>query len=408
MSDYSLYLHIPFCQHRCSYCDFNTYAGLEKLIPDYVRALCREIEFSAESLCTHPRVQTIFFGGGTPSLLPIPEMEKVLKTIQRNFELRNDLELTLEANPGTLSLDYLCHLRALGVNRLSLGMQSANTEELGLLERQHNVEDVILAVKWARQAGFDNLNLDLIFGLPYQEMGTWQRTLNFALNLNPDHFSLYALTLEHGTPMQHWTQRGLLPEADPDLAAEMYEWASERLAVAGYAHYEISNWGKRRSNGEIMACRHNLQYWRSLPYLGYGAGAHGFVNHVRIANVLPPAVYIRRLSESNTVKYGHRNAASSLGNISFPRTPATANYQPLARETEIGETMMMGLRLTDEGVSAIEFQRRFGRELKAVYEKEIHELIELGLLEWAGKDGDCLRLTPHGHLLGNQVFMRFI
>lgn len=408
MSDFSLYLHIPFCGHRCSYCDFNTYAGLRELIPDYVRALCREVEFSAESLDAPPAVQTIFFGGGTPSLLPIPELEKILNAIRGNFSLRNDLELTLEANPGTVSLDYLRDLHSLGVNRLSLGMQSANTEELSLLERQHDVRDVILAVKWARQAGFDNLNLDLIFGLPYQEMETWQRTLNFALNLNPDHFSLYALTLEHGTPMQHWTARGLLPEADPDLAAEMYEWASEHLESGGYAQYEISNWGKRRSDGKIMACRHNLQYWRSLPYLGYGAGAHGFAGHVRVANVLPPGVYIRRLSQGSSWNNRDQNGNGSRGHLSFPRTPATSSSQALDRRTEIGETMMMGLRLTEEGVSAREFQRRFGQELEEVYPDEIRELIEIGLLEWSQIEGDRLRLTYKGRLLGNQVFMRFI
>lgn len=408
MSDFSLYLHIPFCGHRCSYCDFNTYAGLQGLIPGYVRALCREIEFSAESFGAPPPVHTIFFGGGTPSLLPIPELERILTAIQCNFSLRNDLELTLEANPGTVSLDYLLDLHALGVNRLSLGMQSANTEELSLLERQHDVQDVILAVKWARQAGFDNLNLDLIFGLPYQEMGTWQRTLNFALNLNPDHFSLYALTLEHGTPMQHWTARGLLPEADPDLAAEMYEWASERLEAGGYAQYEISNWGKRRSDGQIMACRHNLQYWRSLPYLGYGAGAHGFAGHVRVANVLPPAVYIRRLSPDGYLNKLGGKGTSSRRNLSFPRTPATSSSQDLDRRTEIGETMMMGLRLTEEGVSAMEFQHRFGQELKLVYPDEIKELMAVGLLEWSGFGDDRLRLTPKGRLLGNQVFMRFV
>jgi len=408
MSDFSLYLHIPFCGHRCSYCDFNTYAGLQELIPDYVRALSREIEFSGESLDATPAVHTIFFGGGTPSLLPIPELERILNAIQGNFSLRNGLELTLEANPGTVSLDYLRDLHALGVNRLSLGMQSANIEELSLLERQHDVQDVILAVKWARQAGFDNLNLDLIFGLPYQEMGTWQHTLDFALKLNPDHFSLYALTLEHGTPMQHWTARGLLPEADPDLAAEMYDWASERLEAGGYAQYEISNWGKRRSDGQIMACRHNLQYWRSLPYLGYGAGAHGFAGHIRVANVLPPAVYIRRLSQGTSPIKPGQKGTGSREKLSFPRTPATSSSRTLDRRTEVGETMMMGLRLTQEGVSDREFQRRFGQELKFVYPNEIRELIEVGLLEWSGTGDDRLRLTPKGRLLGNQVFMRFI
>lgn len=394
MAPYSIYLHIPFCIHRCAYCDFNTYAGIEDQIPGYVDALCREIEQGAVSAGERLPVHTIFFGGGTPSLLTPAQVERILSTLERVFNFQPDIEITLEANPGTVSLPYWKKLHSIGVNRLSLGMQSANTEQLRLLERQHGLFDVLQAVEWARTAGFDSLNLDLIFGIPYQTQEMWQETLERTLLLRPDHLSLYALTLEHGTPMQNWVNRGLLPAPDDDLAADMYEAASQRLMEAGFVQYEISNWARRDEKGKIYACRHNLQYWRNLPYLGFGAGAHGYARGVRTANVLSPAAYIKRCMSGSSQE--------------FPRTPATVEVNPINQQAEIGETMMMGLRLTQEGVSKEVFEARFGRALTSVYNQQIDRLKKLGLLEWAGVDGDILRLTTRGRLLGNQVFMEFI
>lgn len=396
MVSYSIYLHIPFCKHRCVYCDFNTYAGLEGLIPEYTRALCREIEFSAAS-GERRNAHTVFFGGGTPSLLPADAIEAVLEAMGGAFSFSSDLEMTLEANPGTLSLEYLKTLRRFGINRLSLGMQSAHPGELRLLEREHDFHDVIRAFSWARKVGFDNLNLDLIFGLPYQTLENWKNSLMLASDLRPEHLSLYALTLEHGTPMQKWVERGLLSEPDADLAAEMYEWAGEHLEGAGYMQYEISNWARKDRNGRIMACRHNLQYWRCLPYLGYGAGAHGYTGDLRIANVLSPAGYIERMQDKHNDQI-----------ISFPRTPATASAVNIDRTSEKSEFMMMGLRLTEEGVSRVGFQARFGEELEVVYDHQIRRLVGLGLLEWHGKNQETLRLTRRGRLLGNQVFVEFV
>jgi oxygen-independent coproporphyrinogen-3 oxidase len=345
-------------------------------------------------------VHTIFFGGGTPSLLPSVELEKIFQSLQAAFMLQDDLEITLEANPGTLSQAYLNDLRSLGVSRLSLGAQSAHPEELRLLERQHDYLDVVRAVTWARRAGFDNLNLDLIFGLPGQQLQAWQETLNLALDLHPEHISLYALTVEHGTPLSHWVSHGLVSAPDPDVQADMYEWASDRMAQAGYTQYEISNWGIRNGGGEILACFHNLQYWRNQPYLGFGAGAHGYAGGVRTANVLAPGAYIQRLTQSLD--------GSLRPALAFPRTPATQAAQPIDQHTEIGETMMMGLRLTREGVSRSAFIKRFGLDMEEYFRKEIKELVSYGLIEWAGEGNDILRLTQRGRLLGNQVFMRFI
>ena len=397
MAPYSLYLHIPFCRHRCAYCDFNTYAGLESLIGNYTRALCREIEHAAEGFPALAGVHTLFFGGGTPSLLPLFALEQILTTLRAGFALPDDAEITLEANPGTVSLDYLRGLRALGINRLSMGMQSADPNDLRILEREHNFFDVVNAVKWARQAGFENLNLDLIFGLPYQSFESWKHTLDLAVGLHPDHLSVYSLILEHGTPMNAWVERGLLPMPEDDLAASMYEWTMERLPRDGYEQYEISNWARRDAYGQVMACHHNLQYWYNQPYLGLGAGAHGFAGGVRTANVRAPRAYIERLTYSAQRK--------SKKERKFPRTPATVNVTPIDRMTEMQETMMVGLRLVEEGVSAEAFEARFGEKAEAVFEKELRKLVGNGLLEWAG---ERVRLTKRGRMVGNQVFMLFV
>lgn len=396
MQSYSVYLHIPFCTHRCGYCDFNTYAGLEDLIPAYCRALHTEITWARSTEERLP-VHTIFFGGGTPSLLPAAEIERALEAISDSFVVQPGAEITIEANPGTLSQDYLHNLRSAGVNRISLGVQSAHPGELRLLERIHDYGDVTRAVAWARRAGFDNLNLDLIFGLPEQPLENWQRTLGLAMGLEPEHFSLYALSLEHGTPFGTWARRGLLSTPDPDLAADMYEWASERLECSGYLQYEISNWAAPDVSGAPHSCRHNLQYWRNLPYLGFGAGAHGFAAGVRTANVLSPAAYIQRMAEAS-------NSARPPA-PPFPHTPAVQTAHSIDRAAEIGETMMMGLRLVREGVSNTNFCARFGQPLTELFGLQIERLTRLGLLEW---HDDCLRLTRRGRLLGNQVFVEFI
>ncbi|MCL4527933.1 MAG: radical SAM family heme chaperone HemW [Chloroflexi bacterium] len=394
----SLYFHIPFCAHRCAYCDFNTYAGQESLIPAYVEALCKEIEFLGLHAPERISVHTVFFGGGTPSLLSPKQFELILRSIRDDFDLVENAEITMEANPGTVSLDDIKELHALGVNRISFGVQSANAEELRMLERAHNFFDVIEAVASARKAGFDNLNLDLIYGLPEQTLQAWQMTVKRILDLQPEHISAYALTLEHGTPFGRWAARGWRPVPDPDLAAEMYEWASEAFEAAGYIQYEISNWSK-----PSRECVHNLQYWRGLPYLGLGAGAHGYANGYRYSNVLRIKTYIERL------KIDHRSL-----NTDFPLSPAVVNHHRQTFHDDMSEYMITGLRLTRDGIAASAFRQRFGRELPDVYSSETKELIRLGLLEWHEEtseglnSSEVLRLTRRGRLLGNQVFMQFV
>ena len=421
--DYSLYLHIPFCTHRCAYCDFNTYAGQEAMIPAYVEALCKEIEFVG-LLLPSPKgrgagggVHTIFFGGGTPSLLSPKQFESIFHSIRSNFTLTDDAEITMEANPGTISYGNLLELRKIGINRISYGVQSANTEELRMLERAHDFFDVIEAVASARRAGFENLNLDLIYGLPEQTLSTWQTTVKRILDLHPEHISAYALTLEHGTPFGRWSSRGLLPLPDPDLAAEMYEWLSETLEEDGYVQYEISNWAKEINNQRSgtqpgthnlqpstpsLACRHNLQYWRGLPYLAFGAGAHGYSSGYRYSNVLRIKTYIDRLTHYELTHY------------QFPLSPATVNHHKQSLQDDMSEFMMIGLRLTREGVSESDFQERFGQSVCEIFGKEIDGLLNSGLIErflppnGRRAGGEGIRLTERGRLLGNQVFMQFV
>ncbi len=437
---YSLYFHIPFCAHRCAYCDFNTYAGQEALIPAYVDALCKEIDYVGRVAASdserriETKAHTIFFGGGTPSLLSPSQFDSIFQAIRASFTLTDDAEITIEANPGTVKFDALRQLREIGINRISFGVQSANMEELRMLERTHDFFDVIEAVTSARKAGFDNLNLDLIYGLPEQTLQTWQTSLKRILDLHPEHISAYALTLEHGTPFGRWSAKGLMPLPDPDLAAEMYEWASETLEANGYMNYEISNWAKlKKDEGGIMkdeasdtnssfilenssfACRHNLQYWRSLPYLAFGAGAHGYAHGYRYSNVLRIKTYIERLvnlqtSGLDTPLKEHSGLLDQR--LPFPLTPVTVNHHKQTTQDDMSEFMMTGLRLTQEGISETEFANRFGTSLREVYAKEIDELLKLGLIESKTseffKNSEVLRLTPRARLLANQVFMRFV
>lgn len=389
--NYSLYFHIPFCTHRCAYCDFNTYAGQEALIPAYVEALCKDVEFVGQRERGEGKAYTIFFGGGTPSLFSPGQFEAVFQSIRHHFTLADEAEITMEANPGTVSCENLIQLRRLGMNRISYGVQSANMEELQMLERAHNFFDVIEAVTSARKAGFENLNLDLIYGLPEQTLQTWQTTVKRILDLHPEHISAYALTLEHGTPFGRWASKGLLPLPDPDLAAEMYEWLSETLEASGYHQYEISNWSIPGHE-----CRHNLQYWRGLPYLAFGAGAHGYANGYRYSNVLRIKTYIERLKPIH----------GQIANFEFPLSPVTVNSHRQTHQDDMSEFMMTGLRLTQEGISQAEFQARFGQSIYDVYGKEIDDLLKLGLLE--NGLGKRIRITKRGRLLGNRVFMRFV
>ena len=287
-----LYLHIPFCTAKCGYCDFNSYAGHEHMIPSYADTLVKDAGLWREAVGGR-EVETVFFGGGTPSLNPVEEMAKILAGMRGAFEIAVDAEVALEANPGSITTEYLRGLRDIGFNRLSIGIQSFDDEELVVLDRIHTGEDARAAFASARAAGFDNVNLDLIYGLSEQPLSAWQGNLEEALALGPEHLSLYALTVEDGTPLARDVERGRVQAPDPDMQAEHYEWTQERLTRAGYEHYEISNWARPGHR-----CKHNLVYWENREYLGLGAGAHSFLNGVRFSTVLLPNRYAELVDES--------------------------------------------------------------------------------------------------------------
>jgi oxygen-independent coproporphyrinogen-3 oxidase len=393
-SAFALYLHIPFCAVRCAYCDFNTYAGLEASFEPYTVALVREIT-AAGAARGRPAVRTVFVGGGTPTVLPPNLLAGALAACREAFDVAPDAEITSEANPGTTDGPRFAALRAMGVNRLSLGAQSFDDAELRWLGRIHSAGEAVAAFDAARAAGFANINLDLIFGLPGQTPAAWARTLDRAIHLGPEHLSLYSLIVEPGTPLADQVRRGAVAAPDDDLAADLYDTACEALAAAGYEQYEISNWAKHRGQGpgardqfpaSSFQCRHNLVYWRRESYLGFGAGAHSFDGAAerRWWNVRPVPEYVRRITQGR---------------------PAEADGETLDRRTALGETMMLRLRLIQEGVADARFRAQFGVGLDEAFGAEIAALVGRGLLE---RLPDRVRLTPRGRLLGNQVFAAFL
>ncbi len=281
-------------------------------------------------------------------------------------------------------------MREIGFNRISLGIQTTQQRHFDLMGRIHNFSDAINALFWSRKAGFDNVNCDLIYGLPNQTLLEWQETINRVLELKPQHFSLYALGIEAGTPLYSWVNRGLVSSPDDDLAAEMYEFAEEELEKNGYSSYEISNFRLLDAKND-WKCRHNLQYWRNEPYLGLGAGAHGYINGHRIENVTQVPQYISLLSKN----------PKDTENFS----PAVKLATQIDKFTEMQETMMVGLRLTEEGISIEQFFKRFQIKPQEVFFNEIEELEGLGLIEINEK---IIRLSKKGVLLGNLVFQKFV
>lgn len=393
----ALYVHVPFCQTKCPYCDFNTYAGIESLIPAYVSALRREVELWGE-LLQRPRTSTVFLGGGTPSYLPERELKRVLASIFSAFELTPDAEITMEANPGDLSPEVLGRFRDSGVNRLSIGVQSLDDSMLQTLGRRHSAKDAIQSVIEATNAGFANLNVDLMFGLPNQQLSIWEETLRRVLDLHTTHVSAYALTVEPNTPFGAMSRSGKMPLPDEDLAAEMYLLTCERLESAGFGHYEISNWARPG-----FESRHNLAYWRSAPYLGVGPGAHSYLPqlHARFWNIRSPRTYVNRLAGAEelaalTEAQIPPECMSALGIVDSVEAGTTTS--------ELADALMMGLRLRD-GVSIQAIASRFGADLRTTHRRPIADLAAAGLLE---EDGDRLKIPHKSWIVGNEVFERMV
>ncbi len=391
----SLYLHIPFCTYRCSYCDFNTYTTIGDVQGDYADALAAEIAFAGRASDVKRPVRTIFFGGGTPSVMSLADLEKIMRSVDDHFHLQPRAEITLEANPETINQSYVDGLKNLGINRISFGAQSALAQDLTVLGREHTFQTVIDGVDMARTSGINNLSIDLIYGVPGQTVQSIHKTLDEVLALELPHLSLYCLTVEPGTPLHRDVNNGQIPHPDPDMAADQYDAVTERLAETDLEQYEISNWAKPG-----LESQHNLAYWYNAEYLGLGAGAHGHAGNTRYHIVRRPRTYIRRLTEASESKA-----------LPYPLTPAVAESHPIDNSEEMADTIMMGLRLLKEGLNADKFESRFGKSLNTVHGDTITELIDLELLEWQtlSKDlGPSLHLTEKGRFLSNQVFHRFI
>jgi len=371
----ALYIHVPFCRRKCPYCSFVSYDYREADITLYLSALKNELIRRAGGEC----IRSIYFGGGTPSLLSVKYIGDLISAISSLSTVEEAAEITIEANPGTINRVYLTAIRELGVNRLSLGVQSMNNKELTLLGRIHTGEDAKEAVRFARGSGFDNLSLDLIYGLPGQTLSDWRHSLDEAIAMEPEHLSLYALTLEADTPMWRAIKEGSLPDIDPDLSAEMYELAEDLLAAHNYGHYEISNWARQGQE-----CRHNLTYWRNLPYLGVGVAAHSCLDGHRLANTKSLDKYMDGF----------------FGKVS----PVLELDEEINPELELAETVILGLRLC-AGIDIDDIRGRFGIDILLHYHQQVEELAGYGLLEHA--DG-YLKLTRRGRLLSNEVFWRFL
>ena len=391
----SLYVHVPFCQTKCPYCDFNTYQGIEGLMSPYVEALAAEIGAWGRAL-GGPPVNTVFFGGGTPSYLPDGDLGRIMETVEGAFRIRPDAEVTVEANPGDLTAAKARSLLAQGINRVSIGVQSLDNDLLNLLGRRHDADGALAAFRAVRDAGFDNVNLDLIYGLPRQSLGQWQDTLQRLAALEPAHISLYALSVEEGTPLHRWVEGGQVPHPDADLAADMYQFARELLGQRGYHHYEISNWSRPG-----LASQHNLAYWRNLPYLGVGPGAHSCLGGYRFWDTDPPRGYIAAAKEWAATVTGPVAEVSAEW---LDTVGPVGGHEYIDRDLAAAETMFLGLRLL-EGLDLVEASARLGADLAGRYESQIFELLELGLLE---KEDTAIRLHPSAYLIANQVFTRFL
>ncbi len=400
MSHAGIYIHIPFCRSHCSYCDFATGMYESDLAETYVVALCREISKWKE--IENPfAVDTIYFGGGTPSLLAPEQIERILKAVHERFEVVNGAEVTIELNPASvgaqqanihrrdpenaevvqrnneteLPLRKLSDFRRLGINRASFGAQTFDDQELKQLGRTHTSADIPATFQRLREAEFENINFDLIAGLPGQTLRGWKRNLDLALKLRPEHLSLYLLDIHEGTPLADQIRRRMRPKPDDDLAGEMYRVMIDQVTAAGYGHYEISNFCLPG-----FQSRHNTKYWNGAPYYGFGCSAHSYDGaRRRWANEREVAKYVELIETEQ----------STVGELT-----------DLKEEDARSESIFLGLRLM-RGLDLEDYRSRFGADLREQYDTELNRLCEAGLIEI---DHELLRLTTRGALLSNEVF----
>ncbi len=375
-----IYIHIPFCRSRCSYCDFATGIYETSAAVRYVRAVTNEILGWCEIESAAP-IDTIYFGGGTPSLLSPTQVASLFEAVDTRFQIKPDaeVEVTMEINPGTVTPEILQAFRRLGVNRASFGAQTFDDRELGRLGRSHNAQQTRETFQHLRAAGFDNISFDLIAGLPGQTLEGWRRNLNEALAMRPEHLSFYLLEVHEGTPLADHIRRGLQPQPDDEIAAEMYALMLERAGAAGYRHYEISNLCLPG-----FESRHNTKYWTGAPYYGFGCSAHSYDGCLR-----------RWSNERDVAHY------SDL--VEARRSPIIERVE-LSSNQARAEALFLGLRMM-QGIDLKWHQSRFGYDIRDTYRGDLGRFHEAGLIEF---DGDLIRLTRSGALLSNEVFSAFV
>lgn len=404
MRELSIYIHIPFCVRKCLYCDFLSGPAHEGEMEDYVNHLLREIKEQSIFYGDH-RVVSIFFGGGTPSLLPARDVERILEHVREGFVLAADVETTIECNPGTAAAEKLDNYITCGINRLSIGLQSADDGELGRIGRIHNYSDFLKTYWLAREAGFRNINVDLMAGLPGQSLASYKKTLQRVTALSPEHISAYSLILEEGTPLYVNQESYVFPDEDEDR--QMYRLTGEYLEEAGFHRYEISNYAR-----EGKECRHNKVYWRRGDYVGLGMGASSMVNNVRWKNPEKHADYAAYVDRLAAQAADSRRSCEKENGIAETAAERTACLRAagakemleLTREEQMEEFMFLGLRLM-EGVDGRRFERMFSEPLEKVYEKPVAKFLSAGLLQ---REGERFFLTSRGIDVSNAVFAEFL
>ncbi|KAB3530741.1 radical SAM family heme chaperone HemW [Alkaliphilus serpentinus] len=377
MDPIGLYIHFPFCQRKCNYCDFNSFSGKHHHIEAYLKGLIQEISLYSREVNKRP-VKSIFIGGGTPSLMEAKQANDLLVAIDKAFNLQPDIEITLEGNPGTLNSEKLNGYRRAGINRLSMGLQACQQGLLEKLGRIHTYQDFIRNLQEARRQGFENINVDLMMGLPGQYLKDWQWTLEEITALDIPHISAYSLIWEEGTSFHKLLMENQLQQMEEGLELEMFHYTMSFLREKGYEHYEISNYAL-----EGYRCKHNIIYWKNQNYLGLGAGAHSCINGRRFSNEANLEAYIKKV---------HRGENIIIEDMI------------LTREDEISETMFLGLRML-EGINQDDFVKRFGKSPVDIYGRVLTDLEKRGLLELSK---ERVKLTPKGLDLGNLVFSEMI
>jgi oxygen-independent coproporphyrinogen-3 oxidase len=372
-----IYIHIPFCIQKCHYCDFCSYSGIQDKMEDYIDALVLEMKLWKEKMKGYI-VKSIFIGGGTPSLMSIPNIKKIFNTLYSNFNILSSCEISIECNPGTLNADKMkCYLNN-GVNRLSIGLQAWQNRILKQLGRIHNKQQFIENYSLARQVGFKNINIDLMFSLPDQKLKDWKETLSEVVKLNPDHISAYSLNIENSTLFGKWYNKGVLNLPSEEEDRKMYHFAIDYLIKQGYEHYEISNFSRKKREGI-----HNKNYWENGQYIGFGLAAHSHIGYTRFSNTEVLEEYLKRIRQMDF---------------------AVIQHQENTLQDEIAETMFLGLRMM-KGINRENFKKRFGFDPFQKYINKIKKLQKEKLLQF---DHEVIQLTQKGIDVSNRVFVEFL